>query len=135
MKGLTANLVLLCLFKKKIDKQNTSAILEIFDPNVFPIAKAVSFNKADSMDINISGADVAMPIKKKLAKKPDILYLLDMLSVAQNLLLPIARIGLLSNLRLDKLSYFHPNKIFEKLFTDFTRAFWMELTSNKIVFF
>ena len=48
----------------------------------FQLLKAYSFNKADSMDINISGADVAMPIKKTCKKTIDILYLLDMLSVA-----------------------------------------------------
>ena len=52
---------------KKREIQNTKAIFEIFDPRAFPIAKIVLFWRADSIDIKISGADVAIPIMKKLA--------------------------------------------------------------------
>ena len=52
--------------------QKTRAMFEIFDPIPFPKANIVSFCNADSIDINISGADVATPIMKKLAKKPEI---------------------------------------------------------------
>ena len=43
---------------KKTDKQKTKAILDIFEPIELPTARTVSFWSADSMDINISGADV-----------------------------------------------------------------------------
>ena len=54
-----------CLIKKK-DKQKTRAILDIFEPIELPTARIVSFSSADSMDINISGAEVAIPMMKKL---------------------------------------------------------------------
>ena len=59
-------------FINSIDTQKTRAILEILEPIPFPNANIVLFCSADSIDINISGADVAMPIMKKLAKKPEI---------------------------------------------------------------
>ena len=61
----------LCLIKKT-DKQKTRAILDIFDPIELPTARTVSFWSADSMDTNISGAEVATPIMKKLAVNPEI---------------------------------------------------------------
>tara|TARA_B100000941_G_C28469536_1_gene535577 strand:+ start:666 stop:1013 length:348 start_codon:yes stop_codon:yes gene_type:complete len=62
-------------FIKKTDKQKTRAILDIFEPIALPTARLVSFCSADSMDKNISGAEVAMPIMKKLAINPEIEYL------------------------------------------------------------
>jgi hypothetical protein len=52
---------------KKSETQNTKAIFDILEPKALPIAKIVLFCRADSTDIKISGADVAMPIIKKLA--------------------------------------------------------------------
>ena len=57
---------------KRNDKQNTKAILDIFEPIEFPTARTVSFWSADSIDTNISGAEVAIPIMKKLAVNPEI---------------------------------------------------------------
>jgi hypothetical protein len=51
----------------KSETQNTKAIFDIFEPKALPIAKIVLSCRADSIDIKISGADVAMPIIKKLA--------------------------------------------------------------------
>lgn len=62
-----------CLIKKT-DKQKTRAILAIFEPIELPIARIVLFWNADSIDTNISGAEVAIPIKKKLAVNPEIEY-------------------------------------------------------------
>lgn len=72
---------LLLLSRKKIEIQNTKAILDILDPIVFPIAKIVSFCSAASTEIKISGADVAIPIKKKLAMNPEIEKYFEKLSV------------------------------------------------------
>ena len=47
-------------------------MLDILEPIVFPIAKIVSFSSAASTEIKISGADVAIPIKKKLAINPEV---------------------------------------------------------------
>ena len=52
---------------KKSERQNTKAMFDIFEPKALPIAKIVLFCRADSIDMKISGADVAMPIIKKLA--------------------------------------------------------------------
>ena len=68
-------------YPEKIEIQNTKAILDILDPIVFPIAKIVSFCSAASTEIKISGADVAIPIKKKLAIKPEIEKYFEKLSV------------------------------------------------------
>tara|TARA_Y100000816_G_scaffold210365_1_gene156050 strand:- start:219 stop:563 length:345 start_codon:yes stop_codon:yes gene_type:complete len=62
-----------CLMKRT-DKQKTRAILDIFEPIELPTARIVSFSSADSMDINISGAEVAIPMMKKLAANPEIEY-------------------------------------------------------------
>ena len=80
--GLIGGLYLFNLpFIKKNEIQNTKAIFDIFEPKALPIANIVLFWRADSIDIKISGADVAMPIIKKLAYKPDIEYLLAVFSV------------------------------------------------------
>ena len=57
---------------KKTDKHNTRAILDIFEPIELPRASIVSFWSADLIDIDISGAEVAIPIMKKLAVNPEI---------------------------------------------------------------
>tara|TARA_B100000401_G_scaffold428030_1_gene360190 strand:+ start:249 stop:563 length:315 start_codon:yes stop_codon:yes gene_type:complete len=59
---------------KKTDKQKTKAILDIFEPIELPTASTVLFWSADLMDIDISGAEVAIPIIKKLAVNPEIEY-------------------------------------------------------------
>ena len=46
----------------------------MLEPTAFPIANIVSFFSADSIEINISGAEVDIPIRKKLATKPEIEY-------------------------------------------------------------
>ena len=66
------NIVSWFFFINNTAKQNTNAKLEIFEPIEFPTASMVLFCKADSIEIKISGADVAIPIKKKLAIKPEI---------------------------------------------------------------
>jgi len=50
-----------------IEIENTKAIFDMFEPSAFPTANIVWFCIADSIEIKISGADVAIPIKKKLA--------------------------------------------------------------------
>ena len=68
MNGLIGRLFLLNFpLIKKSERQNTKAIFDILEPKALPIAKIVLFRRADSIDIKISGADVAMPIIKKLA--------------------------------------------------------------------
>ena len=57
---------------KKTDKQKTRAMLDIFEPIELPTASTVLFCSADSIDTNISGAEVATPIMKKLAVNPEI---------------------------------------------------------------
>ena len=48
---------------------NTNAIFAMFDPNALPIAILDLPSKLDMIEINISGEDVAKPIKIKLDKK------------------------------------------------------------------
>ena len=48
---------------------NTNAILAIFDPNALPMAILDLPSRLDMIDMNISGEDVAKPIKIKLDKK------------------------------------------------------------------
>ena len=68
MNGLTGRYFLFNFpLIKKSERQNIKAIFDIFEPKALPIAKIVLFCRADSIDIKISGADVAMPIMKKLA--------------------------------------------------------------------
>ena len=59
----------------------TKAMLAMLDPSALPIAILPFPSKLDSMEINISGEDVAIPIKIKLDINPDILYFLEILSV------------------------------------------------------
>ena len=75
------NIVSCFFFINNTAKQNTKAKLEIFEPIEFPTASMVLFCKADSTEIKISGADVAIPIKKKLAVKPEIESFLENSSV------------------------------------------------------
>ena len=56
-------------------------IFAILDPRAFPIAILPFPSKVDMIDINISGADVAIPIKIKLEMKYDILNFLEIFSV------------------------------------------------------
>ena len=65
----------------KIVKANTKHILAMLDPKAFPIAILPLPSRVDIIDINISGADVAIPIKIKLEIKCDILNLLAIFSV------------------------------------------------------
>ena len=48
---------------------NTNAIFAIFDHNALPIAILDLPSRLDMIEINISGEDVAKPIKIKLDKK------------------------------------------------------------------
>ena len=59
----------------------TKAILAILDPSALPIAILPLPSRLDSIEINISGDEVAIPIKIKLDMNPDILYFLEILSV------------------------------------------------------
>tara|TARA_B110000444_G_scaffold215686_1_gene213688 strand:- start:437 stop:703 length:267 start_codon:yes stop_codon:yes gene_type:complete len=65
----------------KIVNAKTKAILAILDPSALPIAILPFPSRLDSIEINISGEDVAIPIKIKLDINPDILYFLEILSV------------------------------------------------------
>jgi hypothetical protein len=65
----------------KIVNAKTKAILAILDPSALPIAIFPFPSRLDSIEINISGDDVAIPIKTKLDIKPDILYFLEIFSV------------------------------------------------------
>ena len=73
-------LLTLELNNKKV-KANTKDIFAILDPRAFPIAILPFPSKVDMIDINISGADVAIPIKIKLEMKCDILNFLEIFSV------------------------------------------------------
>ena len=73
-------LITLELNNKKV-KANTRDIFAILDPRAFPIAILPFPSKVDMIDINISGADVAIPIKIKLEMKCDILNFLEIFSV------------------------------------------------------
>ena len=57
---------------KRTDMENTKAIFAKFEPIALPIARIVLSWSADSIDIKISGAEVAIPIMKKLAINPEI---------------------------------------------------------------
>ena len=61
-------IILFSLFIKNNEIQNTNAIFDMLEPTAFPIANIVSFFSADSIEINISGAEVDIPIRKKLAQ-------------------------------------------------------------------
>ena len=68
MNGLEGNEKLnLSKLTNSIEIENTRAIFDMLEPSAFPTANIVWFCIADSIDMKISGADVAMPIKKKLA--------------------------------------------------------------------
>jgi hypothetical protein len=68
IKGLEGNERLnLSKLINSIEIEKTRAILDMFDPSAFPTANIVWFRRADSIETKISGADVAIPIKKKLA--------------------------------------------------------------------
>ena len=53
----------------------------MLDPRALPIAILLLPSRLDSIEINISGDEVAIPIKMKLDINPDILYFLEILSV------------------------------------------------------
>ena len=59
---------------KKTDKQKTKAILDIFEPIELPTARASMWQKYPLSDIDISGAEVAIPIINNLAVNPEIEY-------------------------------------------------------------
>ena len=65
----------------KIVNAKTKDILAILNPSALPIAMLPFPSRLDSIEINISGDDVAIPIKIKLDIKPDILYFLEIFSV------------------------------------------------------
>ena len=67
----------------RIVNANTRAILAIFDPRAFPIAILPFPSKLEIIEINISGDDVASPIKIKLEINFDILNFLDISSVEE----------------------------------------------------
>ena len=58
--------VIIDLVIKKHVKPKTMPKFAIFEPIELPTARTVSFSSADSMDINISGVEVAIPMMKKL---------------------------------------------------------------------
>lgn len=60
---------------------NTKAIFAIFDPNAFPKAILGLFSKLERIEINISGEDVASPIKTKLDINREMLKRLESFSV------------------------------------------------------
>ena len=82
----------------------------MLEPTAFPIANIVSFLRADSIEIKISGAEVDTPIRKKLATKPEIEYLEEKLSVEftrneepnSNSINPVASINIASSI-MDKI--------------------------------
>ena len=65
----------------KIVNAKTKAILAMLDPRALPIAILPLPSRLDNIEINISGEDVAIPIKIKLDTNPDILYFLEIPSV------------------------------------------------------
>ena len=65
----------------KIVNAKTKAMLAMLDPRALPIAILLLPSRLDSIEINISGDEVAIPIKMKLDINPDILYFLEILSV------------------------------------------------------
>ncbi len=64
------------------DIAKTRAIFAIFDPIAFPIAISDSLDNPEKIAKKISGEEVAIPINKKLAINPDMLYLIEKFSVA-----------------------------------------------------
>jgi|TARA_B110000305_G_scaffold233648_1_gene290430 hypothetical protein len=56
-------------------------MLAMLDPRALPIAILPLPSRLDNIEINISGDEVAIPIKIKLDINPDILYFLEILSV------------------------------------------------------
>ena len=60
---------------------NTKAIFAIFDPNAFPKAIFGLFPRLERIAINISGEDVASPIKIKLDINREMLNCLESFSV------------------------------------------------------
>ena len=78
----------------------------MLEPTAFPIANIVSFFSADSIEIKISGAEVDIPIRKKLATKPEIEYFEEKLSVEftrnedpkSNSISPVASINIASSI-------------------------------------
>ena len=68
------------LNNKKVNAK-TKDMLAILDPSALPIAILPFPSRLDSTEINISGDDVAIPIKIKLDIKWDILYFLEIFSV------------------------------------------------------
>ena len=82
----------------------------MLEPTAFPIANIVSFLRADSIEIKISGAEVDTPIRKKLATKPEIEYFEEKLSVEftrneepnSNSISPVASINIASSI-MDKI--------------------------------
>ena len=60
---------------------NTKEIFAIFDPNAFPKAILGLFSKLERIEINISGEDVASPIKIKLDINREMLKYLESFSV------------------------------------------------------
>ena len=99
-------IILFSLFIKNNEIQNTNAIFDMLEPTAFPIANIVSFFSADSIEINISGAEVDIPIRKKLATKPEIEYFEEKLSVEftrnedpkSNSISPVASINIASSI-------------------------------------
>ena len=68
MNGIEGNEILnLSKLINSIEIENTRAIFDMFEPSAFPTANIVWFCIADSIETKISGADVAIPIRKKLA--------------------------------------------------------------------
>ncbi len=68
LENISRKVSLLSLIKKKLTAK-TSAIFAIFEPRAFPIAILDLLSKLARSAINISGDDVAKPIKMREEKK------------------------------------------------------------------